>query len=351
MPLTTNPYISSTITSPTPSSTTGGNSLVSYSSSLDASKQALSATINALSGGLGSGLNGASTPVSKARGTNTLNQLVQNSVNLQAGTLVDSLTQSTTKQLATTEQAIIETIASGTPSADAISSLFNTAKGNIIEAARSANLPKVDINALLTEEANNFNWGDPETIVRAAPIEPGDWRVRIYAPLGKGTIIFPVLPTLTLAHRANYKEEGLVHTNYQFLSYKASQPEDIQITCEWPVETPEDAEDWLQTMLLGRSLTKMFYGSGEHLGNPPLICTLRGYSGVAGGGNILPDIPVVIKAFSIELRDDVNYVNYQDNFVPRLSTVSVTCSVIYNRNSQRSFNWQEFRNGAGTMRY
>ena len=191
MPLTTNPYISSTITSPTPSSTTGGNSLVSYSSSLDASKQALSATINALSGGLGSGLNGASTPVSKARGTNTLNQLVQNSVNLQAGTLVDSLTQSTTKQLATTEQAIIETIASGTPSADAISSLFNTAKGNIIEAARSANLPKVDINALLTEEANNFNWGDPETIVRAAPIEPGDWRVRIYAPLGKGTIIFP----------------------------------------------------------------------------------------------------------------------------------------------------------------
>lgn len=351
MPLTTNPYISSTITTTTPSTNSNNAGLVSYSTSIDSEKQALSDKINSLSGGLGSGLNGASTPVSRPRGMNTLNQIVQNDVNIQSGTLVNNLTQVSTTQLSTAEQSIIETIASGTLSADSVAKAFENARNNIVEASRTANLPKVDINALLTEEASNFDWGDPATIVRAAPINPGDWRVQIHAPLGKGVIIFPVLPTITLAHRATYKDEGMVHTNYSFMAYRNSQPEDIQLSCEWPVETPTDAEEWLQTMLLGRSLTKMFYGTGEHLGNPPLICTLRGYSGVAGGGNILPDIPVIIKSFSIELRDDVNYINYKDNFIPRLSTVAITCSVIYNRNSQRSFNWNEYRNGAGTMRY
>lgn len=350
MPLNTNPYTLSTITTTT-NSTASNTTTAQSSAAITATKTALNEKINALSGGIGSGLNGASTATSKARGLNTLNDIVQNSVNIQAGALITELTQVASTQLNKAEKTISETIASGSSAVDAISDLLSSAKNNIIEAARSLNLPKVDINAILTEEASNFDWGDPERIVRAAPIEPGDWRVRIYAPLGKGTIIFPVLPNITLSHKANYKEEGLVHTNYQFLSYRNSQPDDIQISCEWPVETSSDAEDWLQTMLLGRSLTKMFYGSGEHLGNPPLICTLRGYSGVAGGGNILPDIPVVIKSFSVDLKDDVNYINYLDNFVPRLSTVQVTCSVIYNRNSQRSFNWQEYRNGAGTMRY
>jgi hypothetical protein len=294
--------------------------------------------------GADSGLNGQTEPASRARGLNQLNNAVQNQVDLQSNATIDEITQVSNQQVAIARERLQETIVSGGISADAFDSVLNTLQANIVQAARSANLPKVDLVSLLTAEANNFDWGDPETVVRAVPIENGDWRVRIYAPLGLGEIVFPVLPQITLSHKANYKEDNLVHTNYQFLSYRNSQPDDIQITCEWPVETPDDAEDWLNMVLLGRSLTKMFYGASENLGNPPPICTLRGYSG-NNNGIILPDTPVVIKNFSFDLKDDVNYIEYLDNYVPRLSSITMTCTVIYNRNSQRAFNFNQYRRG------
>jgi hypothetical protein len=290
-----------------------------------------------------SGLNGQTQPSSRARGTGQLNQAVQSQVDLQSNALIDEITEVSARQVGVARQRL-EEIAAGGISNDAFDAVLNTLQANIVQAARSANLPKVDLVSLLTAEANNFDWGDPETIVRAVPIENGDWRVRIYAPLGLGEIVFPVLPQITLSHRANYKEDNLVHTNYQFLSYRNSQPDDIQITCEWPVETPDDAEDWLNMVLLSRSLTKMFYGASDNLGNPPPICTLRGYSG-NNNGVILPDVPVVVKNFSFDLKDDVNYIEYLDNYVPRLSSVTFTCTVIYNRNSQRAFDFLQYRRG------
>jgi len=192
-----------------------------------------------------------------------------------------------------------------------------------------------------------------EATVRAVPVNPGDWRVRISPPDavdgGQGAeIVFPVLPSMTLTHRANYTETGLVHTNYLFLAYKNSQTEDITITCEWPVETKIDCIQYLDMVRLGRTLTKMFYGKSAYLGNPPPICTIKGYG---EGGVLLPDTPIVVKSFGLDLKDDVNYIEYNKNWVPRLSTVTFTVAVIYNRNTQRAFNIQEYRIGANVIKY
>lgn len=342
MPLSTNPYISSSVIDAAPG--TGTNTQPQNGYNENAQKNAVTTNNSARNAGPNSALNGQVQPISRPRARNDLNQIVQNQVDIREDALIDEITEASSSQNSIAAQRIFETIASGGASVDAIENILESSSSNIIQAARSANLPTVDITALLTAEANNFDWGDPETVVRAVPVDNGDWRVRISAPLKLGDIIFPVLPSMTLSHKANYGETGLVHTNYQFLSYKNSQPDDITITCEWPVETQQDAKDWLSMILLGRALTKMFYGASDYLGNPPPICTLREYSGSRTGA-ILPDTPVVVKSFSFDLKDDVNYIEVRESYVPRLSTVTITCAVVYNRNSQRAFNFDAYRRG------
>jgi hypothetical protein len=342
MPLRSNPYISSSVIDAAPGTGTNTQPQSGYNESPE--KNALAINNSARNAGPNSALNGQLPPPSRLRTTNGLNTAIQNQVDIANNAFLDDITEESSTQNSIAAQRIFETIVSGGASVGAITNILDTSSSNLIQAARSANLPIIDITALLTAEANNFDWGDPETVVRPVPVDNGDWRVRIAAPLGLGDIIFPVLPALTLSHKANYKEDGLVHTNYQFLSYKNSQPDDITIACEWPVETEQDAKDWLSMILLGRSLTKMFYGASDYLGNPPPICTLRGYSG-SNVGVILPDMPVVVKSFSFDLKDDVSYIEVKESFVPRLSTVTFTCAIVYNRNSQRAFNFDAYRRG------
>jgi hypothetical protein len=353
MPLDINPFIRAAVSQVIPSSligTVAGNiGALPGVLSADKAKAALDSTINRLSGGIGSALNGATGSIT-ATNASSLQNLVQNNVSLQSTNLINNLTQVSSQAISQATQDIAQTIVSGGLSVDAVTTILESASSNIIQAARSANLPSVDVNDFLTDLADDFDWGSPETVVRPIPVEPGDWRVRISAPLGLGEIVFPVLPNMTLAHKANYTEIPLVHTNYLFLAYKNSQTDDITISCEWPVETLVDAAEWLDVVQLGRTLTKMFYGASSNLGNPPPICTIKGYS-PGGKSIILPDTPVVVKSFSVDLKDDVNYIEAYDNYVPRLSSISITVSVIYNRNTQRGFSLQKYRDTNNVIKY
>jgi len=67
---------------------------------------------------------------------------------------------------------------------------------------------------------------------------------------------------------------------------------------------------------------------------------------------LLPDTPIVVKSFSVDLKEDVNYVEDGNaNWIPRLSTIAFTVGVVYNRNTQRSFNILDYREGGGGIRY
>lgn len=323
-------------------------------------KQNVDNLINRLSGGVGSGLNGAAGGQNLRNPTSNLSNVAQTITAFGVGSLantsgtlgnaVQTVSQvgavvSSVAGAAGQAQRAAEAIASGGLAAGGVSSALSASSpaslaSNLLQAARAANLPSV-----------GPNFADPEVVVRAVPVDPGDWRVRISAPgaVGGGEIVFPVLPNMNLAHKANYTDTALVHTNYLFLAYKNSQTEDISITCEWPVETLQDIAEYIDAVRLGRTLTKMFYGSSPELGNPPPICTLKGYG---DGGALLPDTPVVVKSFSVDLKDDVNYVeDGNGNWVPRLSTISFTVAVVYNRNTQRSFNILDYRYGGGGIQY
>lgn len=190
-----------------------------------------------------------------------------------------------------------------------------------------------------------------------------DWRVRIrlqstetyYALLGRNPfvdlivarrgVVWPYTPNLTLTTKANYTSIDSVHNNYPFYAYKNSSVDDITISGEWSVETTQDAENWIAATMFFRTVTKMFFGQSTNSGNPPPICVLDGY-----GASVFKNIPVIVKSFSVDFKEDVNYINYPQTstWVPILSTISVTVAPIYSRSRLRQFNLQNYAAGKMT---
>jgi len=190
-----------------------------------------------------------------------------------------------------------------------------------------------------------------------------DWRVRIshdmilsnniFAPLtATDGMVFPYLPTITMSHTANYDSMSPAHTNYPILTYKNSQVDDIQIQGQFTVQSEQEGRYWLAAMHFLRTVTKMYYGKGPNLGNPPPICTLNGY-----GDFVYKDVSVVVKSFNISLDKEVDYIAVQllgngssgngqnVSYVPTLSTISVTVAPIYSRGKMKNFNLTEFAKG------
>lgn len=197
-----------------------------------------------------------------------------------------------------------------------------------------------------------------------------DWRVKLGLPgsIASGTLleplietqglVFPYTPTIIIQHTANYNALQPVHSNYPYYNYQNSQIEDMVITGDFFVENAVDARYWIAMVHYLRSVTKMAYGeTAEPLkGSPPPIVRLNGY-----GEYVFPNVPVVVKNFTIDLPADVDYIKTQATgtvteetigqysgkvgWVPTQSLVSVTVSPIYSRAKTAQFNLNTFING------
>ena len=154
----------------------------------------------------------------------------------------------------------------------------------------------------------------------------GDWRVKITSPVGGFT--FPYTPTISLTGSAVYDEVSPTHSNYQFTFFQNGRAEQIQINAPFNVEDSEEANFWLNAMLFLRMSVKMLPG-----GNPPPICKLSGY-----GDYVLPDVPCVVKSWSVDMPADVNYINTGGSWVPVKSTLSLTLQPVYSRSDSLYFN-------------
>ena len=145
-----------------------------------------------------------------------------------------------------------------------------------------------------------------------------DWRVRLSLPTAggftdspilqplvqAGGLVFPYTPSLSISSDATYEDTPLTHQNYNFISYKNSRASAIQLTAPFNVEDSIQAAYWLAAVHYMRSITKMFSGSDDVAGNPPPIVYLNGY-----GDYVFKNIPVVIKSFSIDLPQGVDYIS------------------------------------------
>lgn len=216
---------------------------------------------------------------------------------------------------------------------------------DILSLKRGANLPA---------GAELFQSTGPS--IKVQPNAKNDWRVKINtnwamfnSPLFKrleesGGVVFPYTPTITLSTSANYNEIDTVHNNYPFQAYQNSKIEEIQISGDFSVQNSSDAEYWLAAMTFFKTATKMFYGQSENAGNPPIICHLSGY-----GSYMFDRVPVIIKNFTINLGDDVDYIKYSSGndatWVPTLTEFSISVMPVYNRSDMRKFSIQQYAQG------
>ena len=294
----------------------------------------LSEKLNRSGAGIGSPLNGITGTAIPGNFSN-LSGTIQNFVQPGSGVGAIGSLSDNVGSFTQTGPELVENIASG------IGTGFSTGLGNnnefnvlqnlvgdIIGQARSKNIPSTEVLEL----------GTTESVVEVYPTAAGDWRIKVASPYG--TLTWPTTPTLALSTKANYNNQDIVHANFPHPVYRNSASDDITISGEWPCETEADAIEWIASMSIGRSLTKMdFAGSGA----PPVICTLSGY------GSTIPKIPVVVKSFSVDLKDDVHYISVAGAQVPRLSNVSIVVMPIYSRAAQRRFNLGSYAAGGGNI--
>lgn len=134
--------------------------------------------------------------------------------------------------------------------------------------------------------------------------DPGMLYNALLSPLKKTNgVIFPYTPTINVSHLANYTSASLTHSNYAQAFYNNSEVSDIQITGDFTVQSAEEGQYLIAAIYFFRAATKMFFGQGNNVGNPPPIVFLDGY-----GSHYLPHVPCVITNFSHTLSNDVDYV-------------------------------------------
>jgi hypothetical protein len=198
-----------------------------------------------------------------------------------------------------------------------------------------------------------------------------DWRVKLSIPSTFGApeilkplvatngLVFPYTPTILIQHTANYDALSPTHSNYPFPQYQNSQIEDLVITGDFFCENAKDAQYWTAMVHYLRSVTKMNYGTDSDAGAPPPIVKLTGY-----GDFVFPNVPVVIRNFTVDLPADVDYIKTQitgdvsikdgtvDKIIPGKagwapvqSQVSITVTPIYSRAKTSQFSLTSFING------
>lgn len=331
-------------------------------------KEALDGLTDRLSGSIGSGLNGLSDSIGGvtgaigdaagaigdqvggiASGIGGLASRFQTELNEGIETAQDAI--SGASNLSSDISGALNKLTGGNLAGglqDAASAISGAAGqlNNILSIFRGSNLP---------EGGEQFL--DQSSPVRLAPNNKDDWRVKVntnweifggnvlFSKLAAtGGVVFPYLPTITFSTKANYTSVETVHSNYPFQAYKNSAVDEISISGEFSCETETDAAYWIAATTFFKTATKMFFGTGANSGNPPIICSLSGY-----GSSVFDRVPVVVKSFTLDLNDSVNYIKCNtfgtSTWVPVLSTITITVSPIYNRTNLRRFNLEDYAKG------
>lgn len=174
-----------------------------------------------------------------------------------------------------------------------------------------------------------------------------DWRVRvssnsqalpysgIMSPLDltKG-VVFPYTPQISVTHQANYTPQKFTHSNYPAFSYENSEVQSIQITADFTVQNSNEAEYLLACIYFFRSSTKMFFGSGNNVGNPPPLVFLDGY-----GSHYFPHVPCLVTQFTHTMPSDVDYIETQSQMSQNSKAGAIAQSPItarYGMNSMQA---------------
>jgi hypothetical protein len=197
--------------------------------------------------------------------------------------------------------------------------------------------------------ASQTDWRVKVTLAPGSPIFSDAFGGGVMTGLAADRgVVFPHTPVIALNHTAKYDAQSLVHTNYTFFNYQGSETGSISVTADFTVQSIAEAQYLLGSVYFFRACTKMFFGSGNYVGNPPPVVFLSGY-----GKYMLPRTPCVVTGFSHTLPNDVDYMvdtpgptsDSDTSWVPTYSQLSITLQPVVSRNKQSGFSLDAFAAG------
>lgn len=258
---------------------------------------------------------------------------------------------------------------------DQLGNVIQGELGNLSPMSKSLGLPTTDATKAMAALGERIVPGVPEGAEPQQPAPPettfrdikgelskDDIRVRILVPpkymtpyvsgpnkelANIGGILFPYTPSISYEAKAEYSESKPLHSNFSINFYQRSSIGNISISGKFSVENRDDADIYLCTMHLLKSLTRMRFGPDPDAGAPPPVCRLY-----ANGESMLHNVPVAITSYRIEMPDSVDYFTlYQHptfgtTAVPTVSTIAITCVPMYSRNEMQKFSVADYNVGA-----
>lgn len=125
-------------------------------------------------------------------------------------------------------------------------------------------------------------------------------------------IVFPYTPDIDFNHQVNYEETSIPHSNLNVQHYKNTPPPAISLTADFTADNENNARYMYGVIHFLRSISKCEFGEevvksrNNVAGVPPPTLYLNGW------GNLINNVPVVVKSFGIKLGKEKHYVHLND---------------------------------------
>jgi len=228
----------------------------------------------------------------------------------------------------------------------------NVDRNRIVESNKKVSLNVAPINKSIniSNYMSEDEWGS-----RLSYILGDDTSKLLYSHF-KDTmgLVFPYTPDIDFNHTINYEETDILHSNLAVQHYKNTPPPTISLKADFTADTPKNGEYMYAVIHFLRSISKCEFGetvaayssiTGSGSGNreavPPPILYLNGW------GNLIDNIPVVIKSFGISLGKDKHYVNVAkyNVWLPTDITISIQMAIQFNLDMYKHlFDLNDYKN-------
>jgi len=116
-------------------------------------------------------------------------------------------------------------------------------------------------------------------------------------------MVWPYQPQITFDQTVEYQAIDLVHVNQEILAYNRTPAMKFTVNGAFSVQNQQEGIYALAAIHFMRTVTKMYFGSGNNLGTPPPVLLFDAY-----GQYMFNQLPVVVTQFSFDLPNDIDYV-------------------------------------------
>jgi hypothetical protein len=124
-------------------------------------------------------------------------------------------------------------------------------------------------------------------------------------------VVWPYQPQITWEQSVDYASIDMVHVNQEIMAYTKTPAAKFSVSGSFSVQNQQEGMYALAAIHFMRTMTKMYFGTGAHLGTPPPVLLFDAY-----GQYMFNQLPVIITSYNVELPNDIDYVPVDLSYLP-----------------------------------